>query len=354
MNATSQWQAVLARDARFDGSFVYGVRSTGIYCRPTCASRRPRRDRVRFFSDPVEAEQAGFRACRRCKPKASAQDPRLESVRRACDFIAADPDRHPTLAAIGEHVGLSPYHLQRTFKKLTGVSPREYAEACRVQRLKTGLRSGRDVTRALYDAGYGSSSRLYESADRVIGMTPGRYRRGGEGLGISYTVTVSSLGRLLVAATERGICAVKLGDRVRELEADLRREYPAASIRRDRGLLEDVVATLVAHMEGREPHLDLPVDVRASAFQWSVWRELRRIPYGETRSYAEVAKAIGKPTAVRAVARACATNPVAVVIPCHRVIGSNGKLTGYRWGTQRKQALIDGEQQRARRRDDSS
>ncbi len=354
MDSSSQWQAVLARDVRYAGSFVYGVQSTGIYCRPTCSSRRPRRDRVRFFSDPVAAEQAGFRACRRCHPNEPASDPRLDRIRRACDFIAADPERLPTLAEVGTHVGLSPYHLQRTFKKLTGVSPREYAEACRVQRLKTGLRSGHDVTRALYDAGYGSSSRLYESADRVIGMTPGRYRRGGEGVGFSYAVTSSPLGRLLVAATERGVCAVKLGDRVRDLEADLRSEYPAATIRRDTGALQDVVARLVAHMDGSEPHVDLPVDVRASAFQWSVWRELRSIPYGETRSYAEVAKAIGKPKAVRAVARACATNPVAVIIPCHRVIGSNGKLTGYRWGTQRKQALIDVERRSARRRDDSS
>jgi len=342
-DSASQWQAVLRRDPTFDGKFVYGVRSTGVYCRPTCASRRPRRDRVRFFSGPADAERAGFRACLRCRPDGTPRESPVDRVRRACEFIARDPDRIPSLSAVASHVGLSPYHLQRTFKGLTGVSPREYGEQCRVERLKHGLRSGHDVTRALYDAGYGSSSRLYESADRVIGMTPGRYRRGGEGVSIEYTVTGSPLGHLLVAATARGVCAVKLGDRVRALEADLRDEYPGASIARNDRRMADTVATLVAHLEGRVPHLDLPLDIRASAFQWSVWQELQRIPYGETRSYGDVAKAIGRPTATRAVARACATNPVAVLIPCHRVIGVGGALTGYRWGTRRKQALIDSE-----------
>ena len=278
---------------------------------------------------------------RRCRRRTTSSTAFVERVNSSPPI----PTRLPTLAAVGAHVGLSPYHLQRTFKKLTGVSAREYAEACRVQRLKHGLRSGQDVTRAMYDAGYGSSSRLYESADRVIGMTPGRYRRGGEGVTIRYTVARSPLGRLLVAATDRGVCAVKLGDSARELEADLRREFPTADVRRDDQPLGEMVTALVAHMNGRKPRLELPVDVRARAFQWRVWRELQRIPYGETRSYADVAKAIGRPTAARAVARACATNPVAVVIPCHRVIGSNGKLTGYRWGAGRKQALIDGERE---------
>ena len=342
-DASTRWEAVVARDPRFDGAFVYGVSSTGIYCRPTCASRRPRRDRVRFFTDPDAAEQAGFRACRRCRPKESIEPARLVAVRRACEFIAADPDGRPTLSAIAEHVGLSPSHLQRTFKTLTGVSPRDYGEACRVQRLKHGLRRGHDVTRALYDAGYGSSSRLYERADRVIGMTPGRYRQGGAGITIRYTMTASPLGRLLVGATDRGVCAVKIGDRARELEADLRREYPAATVLRDDARLRKAVAAIVAHLDGRAPHLDLPIDVRASAFQWRVWRELQRIPYGETSTYGEVARAIGRPTAARAVARACASNPVAIVIPCHRVVGANGAITGYRWGPKRKQALIDAE-----------
>jgi AraC family transcriptional regulator of adaptative response/methylated-DNA-[protein]-cysteine methyltransferase len=353
MNEESYWQAVQTRDAGADGMFFYAVRSTGIYCRPTCPSRRPRRDQVLFFQQPDAAEQAGFRPCLRCSPhKASAHEPQVELIQRACDYIAERADDAPTLEEIGQAVGLSPYHLQRTFKRIMGITPRQYAETCRVDRLKTRLKEGDDVTTALYEAGYGSSSRLYEQAPARLGMTPATYRRGGLGAQISYTIADSPLGRLLVAATERGVCFVSLGNDESTLDAALRSEYPAAELTRD-GVdpaaspvpaLRAWVGAILDHLRGQQPHLDLPVDVRATAFQCRVWEALRAIPYGSTRSYRAVAEALGQPGAARAVARACATNPVALVIPCHRVIGEDGELRGYRWGAERKRELLDQEQ----------
>jgi len=334
MTSTERWQAVLARDRRFDGAFVYAVRSTRIYCRPSCASRRPRRTQVTFFPIPEAAEREGFRACKRCHPAdAAGSDPAVALVREACRSL--DAGRKPA--------GDQP-KLARAFKRVLGITPRQYADARRVSRFKQELRRRKQVSPALYEAGYGSTSRVYERTHAQLGMTPATYARGGAGIDIVFITVPTSLGRLLVAATARGVCRVMLGDSASGLEADLRSEFDAASVRPEKGgRLEGFVAAILSYLEGREPHLDLPLDIRATAFQRRVWQELQRIPFGETRTYTEVAKAIGDPNARRAVARACATNPVALVIPCHRVIREDGALGGYRWGVERKEALLDRE-----------
>lgn len=342
------WRAVIARDPRFDGRFVFAVRSTGIYCRPSCPARRPRRAHVVFFPRPQAAEREGFQPCRRCRPRAGAGGAQGELVERACRFIEANLDEPLTLAELGAELGVSPYSLQRTFKRLIGVTPREYQDACRLDGFKARLRQGQDVTRALYDVGYGSSSRLYERAPGKLGMTPATYRRGGRGMRIAYATAASPLGRLLVARTERGLCAVNLGDSDAALQAGLRREYPEAEVRRDRNGLSDALRALLHHLRGGQPRLDLPVDVRGTAFQCRVWEELRRIPYGATRTYGEIARAIGKPGAARAVGHACATNPVPLVIPCHRVIREGGGLGGYGLGVERKRALLEKEKGKSR------
>jgi AraC family transcriptional regulator of adaptative response/methylated-DNA-[protein]-cysteine methyltransferase len=345
-----RWQAVLARDARRDGTFVFGVRSTGIYCRPSCPARRPRRERVVFFALPEAAEGAGFRACRRCQPRAARTgDPRAAWVRRLCRHIDRHLDEPLTLAGLSGPAGVGPHHLQRTFKRLMGITPRQYAEARRLGVLKAHLKGGRAVTEATYEAGYGSSSRVYEHARERLGMTPATYRRGGRGMRLRYAIVDCPLGRLLVAGTERGLSAVSLADDDARLEKALREEYPAAEIRRDDVGLGPWVRALLRHLDGEEPHLDLPLDVQATAFQWRVWRELRRIPFGQTRSYGEIARELGQPTAARAVARACATNRVSILIPCHRVIAEDGRLAGYRWGIERKRALLAREEDAASR-----
>jgi AraC family transcriptional regulator of adaptative response/methylated-DNA-[protein]-cysteine methyltransferase len=291
----ASWRAVLGRDRQADGSFVYAVRSTGIFCRPSCPSRRPRRSVVEFFATASAAEQAGFRACRRCDPRDVAQpDPWLQKIRRACVYLA-NVEGHPSLATLVARFGGSPYHLQRNFKRIVGVTPREYAEACRLQKVKRRLRNGRDVTAAMVDAGYGSSSRFYERAVPKLGMPPRRYQRGGAGVAIRYAIVGSPLGRLLVAATSRGVCAVSMGASNQDLERRLTEEFPSAAVTRDPGGLASWTAQVLAHLEGRRPRLDLPLDVQATAFQWQVWNALAAIPYGETRSYTEVASAIGRP-----------------------------------------------------------
>lgn len=345
LNDAVRWQAVLAHDRNVDGLFVYAVRSTGIYCRPSCASRRPRRDRVAFFETPAEARHAGFRPCRRCHPDAPiAMDPWVEKIRRVTTYLA-NVDGHPSLAKLAARFGGSPYHLQRNFTRLVGVTPREYAEACRLRKVKSRLRAGGPVTAAVFDAGYASSSRFYERAVPKLGMSPSVYRRGGAGMTIRFTIVDSPLGRLLVAATARGVCAVAMGTADRDLSRALAREYPAASIVEDDGGLARWTKAILAHLAGRRPRLDLPIDVQATAFQWQVWQALDAIPSGETRTYGDVARAIGRPRAVRAVARACATNPVALVIPCHRVVPVAGGVGGYRWGASRKKAILERERQ---------
>ena len=343
LDESTRWQAVLAHDGRADGLFVYAVRSTGVYCRPSCASRRPRRDRVAFFASAAAAERGGYRACRRCRPNELAPPDRwIEKIRRACVYLA-NVEGHPSLATLAARLGGSPYHMQRNFKRIVGLTPREYAEACRLRKVKRRLKEGGDVTTAVIDAGYGSSSRFYERAAPKLGMSPSTYRKGGAGMSIRYTIVDSPLGRLLVAATPRGVCAVAMAAADAELERALASEYPAATIATDEGALAKWTTRILAHMAGRRPRLDLPLDVQATSFQWQVWKALGAIPYGETRSYADVAKAIGRPTAVRAVARACATNPVALVIPCHRVVPTGDGLGGYRWGVARKKKLLSSE-----------
>ncbi len=278
---------------------------------------------------------------------ATTPAPGIARVRRACAFIEAHADQPITLAQLAAHVRASPFHLQRTFTRVVGISPRAYQEALRAGRFRQELRAGTAVSGALYDAGYGSTSRVYERKP-TGGITPAAYRRGGAGTAISYAVVDCPLGRLMVAGTGKGICSVKLGARDGELEADLRREYPAATVTRDPAPFTKWIAAILAHLEGRAPHLDLPIDVRATAFQWKVWRYLQSIPYGSTRSYSDVAKAIGAPSAVRAVARACATNHVCLVVPCHRVVQKDGGLGGYRWGVERKKALLEVERSKGK------
>lgn len=343
MTMNQMWEAVLTRDTTAPQPFVYAVRTTGIYCRPSCPSRKPRRDSVSFFSDPDIAEVAGYRECRRCRPRLGKAVPAgLSEVRHACAFIAEHADDTITLAELAAHVGSSPYHFQRTFTRIVGISPRAYQDALRARRFRGELRNGTDVSTAVYDAGYGSMSRVYEHSP-TGGMTPAVHRSGGRGVAVTYTILDSALGRLLIAGTGKGICAVMLGDRDAELESDLRTEYPQAELERDEATFAQWARAVTAHLDGRRPHLDLPVDVQGTAFQWKVWRYLQSIPYGETRSYSEVAAAIGAPAAVRAVARACATNKVCLVIPCHRVVAKDGGLAGYRWGVERKKKLLQKE-----------
>lgn len=342
-----RWKALASRDDAADGTFVYGVTSTGIYCRPSCPSRRPRADRVRFFDTTVEARQAGFRACKRCRPDTvGLVQPGIDAVRLASAYLSTHADETVTLDRLARVASMSPHHLQRRFKAIVGLSPREFQSAVRAGKLRTSLRDGRDVTTAIYEAGYGSPSRVYEGAPTGKGMSLSTYRRGGAGMRIAYSTMASEVGVVLVAATEHGVCSVKIGQSEAALATDLRREYPAAEIEADSKPRTEWAKAIAKHLRGGAPSLDLPIDVQATAFQWKVWRALQRIPYGETRAYSEVAKSIGKPKAVRAVARACATNPVALVVPCHRVVPSAGGVGGYRWGAARKERLLEVERRR--------
>lgn len=343
-DANTRWDAVLRRDRRFDGRFVFAVRSTGIYCRPSCPARRSRQANVTFFEAPAAAERAGFRACRRCRPlEAGSGALHAGAVERLCRHIENNLDRPLRLAELAQVVGMGAHHLQRTFKRIMGITPRQYAAARRLGAVKASLKEGRPVTQAIYEAGYGSSSRLYEHATERLGMTPGTYQRGGRGMRIVYAVTPSRLGVLLVAATDRGLSAVYLGDSEAKLESSLQNEYPAAEIRRDDRSHRRWVSAVLELLRSPDSVQELPLDIRVTAFQWRVFEELQAIPAGETRSYGEMARRLGRPGAARAVGRACATNPVAVVVPCHRAVGANGRLTGYRWGVDRKQALLAAE-----------
>jgi AraC family transcriptional regulator of adaptative response/methylated-DNA-[protein]-cysteine methyltransferase len=343
MDPEEAWRALSTRDRAFDGLFVYGVATTGVFCRPSCAARRPNRQNVRFFDTTEEAAAAGFRACRRCRPLEPASSATDDRIRRARAFLDTHADEPVTLRELASRLGVSTFHLQRTFKRSTGLTPKAYLMARRVERFKAGLKRGESVTTATYEAGYGSASRVYEQSDRVLGMTPASYRRGGAGARIRFTIVPCSLGRLLVAATDRGVCRVAFGDADAPLEAALRREFPAAEVVAGDRRFDRWMAAVVAGVEGKGPQADVPVDVRGTAFQQQVWQSLRKIPFGATRSYAGVARAIGRPKAVRAVASACAANPVAILVPCHRVVRSDGSAAGYRWGSERKARLLERE-----------
>src|SRR5712691_23166 len=342
-----RWNAVEARDAAHDGEFVFAVATTGVYCRPSCPARRPQRENVTFYSHPEQAEKAGFRACLRCRPRAFSGNPQSDCAKEICRYIEQHLDEPITLDRLGKAFRQSPFHLQRRFKAALGITPREYADSCRMRLLKRNLQAGDNVTRAMYDAGYGSSSRLYEKTASQLGMTPDKYRRGAIAAAIRYTCADSPLGRMLVAATERGICAIQFAQSDEELLEGLKHEFPFAQRKPDDGGLKSWVSALLSQMRGHEGHASLPLDICATAFQRRVWRYLQSIPFGATRSYSKVAKAIGQPRATRAVARACATNRIAVAIPCHRVVREDGSMGGYRWGMERKKTLLDMEQKSA-------
>lgn len=350
MTDMARWTAVATRDATQDGRFVYAVATTGVFCRPGCPSRRPRPENVRYFDTPREARDAGFRPCRRCRPEAAAApaDPWDDRIARACAFIddcLDGPDEAtPTLEAIAGHVGVSPFHLQRRFKAGLGVSPKAYADARREARLRGLLRSGEPLATAVYEAGYGAPSRVYERSAATLGTTPARFREGAADLQIRYAVADGPLGRVIVGATDVGVCFVGLGDDDRDLTGALQADYPKAEIMPgDGSLLQGALTAVLERLGGRPMSADLPLDVRATAFRRRVWEELRRIPDGEVRTYGDVAAAIGSPGAARAVGSACATNPVAVLVPCHRVIRGDGASGDYRWGTARKRAILAAE-----------
>lgn len=347
ISGDERWQAVQQRNRAFDGLFFYGVLTTGVYCRPGCASRLPRRENVRFYASIQEAEADGLRPCRRCKP--AAADPSSATAahfQRLCRYMETHADQPLTLARLSKIAGLSPHHLQRTFKALIGVSPKQYLDQLRLQRFKAALRQPRAaVTGAIFDAGYGSLSRLYEKVDTRLGMSPMEYRAGGAGIGITYATATTPLGLILVGATDRGLCFLQFGDDARSLLAELHRQYPKAMMSpmpdppppQFTAWMDD----LNAYLAGRKPGLRLPVHIRATAFQLLVWNHLQSIPAGQVESYRDVAEAIGQPRAARAVARACASNTVALAIPCHRVIRGTGELGGYRWGPARKRTILD-------------
>jgi AraC family transcriptional regulator, regulatory protein of adaptative response / methylated-DNA-[protein]-cysteine methyltransferase len=342
METEIYWRAVAENDARFDGAFYMGVKTTGIYCRPSCRARTPKRENVAFFSTWAAAEASGLRACLRCRPRdVGSADPQIEKIIKACGLL--DSDKPYSLEELAMETGLSPYHFQRSFKSIVGISPKKYAEVKRMEKFKQELRSGSDVTTAMYDAGFGSSRGLYENAADTMGMTPATYKKGGAGVQISYTIANTELGKLMVARTKRGICSVAFGDTDDELADALGAEFPNAEIAADDKDLRATVDAIIAYLAGKQQRLMLPLDLRATAFQLQVWELLRKIPYGETRSYGDIAAELGDRKKVRAVARACATNPVALLIPCHRVVASSGKLSGYRWGIERKRRLLDAE-----------
>ena len=336
--AERYWQATTARDRRADGIFVLAVRSTHIYCRPSCPARRPLRRNVVFYRTQQEAERNGFRACLRCRPNELANSSAL--VQRAVELLASGADDDARLATLAITMETSTATLRRAFLQVTGLTPRDLSDALRIRRFKEMLRAGRPITEAMYETGYGSPSRIYERSDAQLGMTPATYRKGGMGMNIDYTIANSPLGKVLVGATQRGISAVYLGESKTELVRELRKEYPRAELAPASGSRERWTSEIVARISGRPPQMDLPLDLQATAFKRRVWQELQKIPRGRTRTYSQVARAMGNPKAVRAVARACATNPVSIVVPCHRVIREDGKLAGYRWGLGRKAQLL--------------
>jgi AraC family transcriptional regulator of adaptative response/methylated-DNA-[protein]-cysteine methyltransferase len=344
--AESYWRATLARDPRADGEFILGVRSTRIYCRPSCPARRPLRRNVVFFRSGAEAEKQGFRPCLRCKPNEKSAALRL--VERAARELAQPGEEIIRVESLSRKLAATPSALRRAFQQITGLAPRDLADALRLKRFKSLLRAGKNITDALYETGYGSSSRVYERSDAQLGMTPSAYQKGGKGMKLNYTIAKSPLGKVLVAATEKGVSAVYLGGAESALLAELRAEYPRAEIAPAAQSYQRWVGEIVRQIEGRPSSVELPLDVQGTAFQRRVWQELQRIPRGTTRTYTQVAQSLGRPRAVRAVARACATNPVSIVVPCHRVIRQDGNLAGYRWGLSRKEQLLAAERTNAK------
>ncbi|HEU4652930.1 MAG TPA: bifunctional DNA-binding transcriptional regulator/O6-methylguanine-DNA methyltransferase Ada [Steroidobacteraceae bacterium] len=347
MNDAARWAAVEQRDAAFDGEFVFAVRTTGIYCKPSCASRRALRKNVIFFDSAEAAVREGFRACQRCRPNANSKPVITSVVHELARAIDANPHQAVRLESLAKKAGYSPFHLQRAFKSIIGSTPKQYQNALRVRVLKRALHQDASVTDAIYTAGFGSSSRIYEQSEAQLGMTPREYRSGGKGLVISHAHGETPLGLMLIGATDRGICFLQFGDSEAQLVGELQRQFPAAAIQPmpddSREEFERWMAALNRHLQGLQPTLDLPLDLRGTAFQLIVWRYLQHLPYGEVKSYAEVARDLGKPSAARAVARACASNRVALLVPCHRVLRGTGALGGYRWGLERKRVLLDTE-----------
>jgi len=335
-----RWQAVLKRDRSVDGQFFYSVKSTGVYCRPSCASRRARPENVEFHASAADAERAGYRPCKRCRPnELSLLESQADLVAAACRTIET-AELEPSLALLAERAGLSRYHFLRVFKAITGVTPKQYAAAHRARRVRDALKTSASVTDAIYDAGYNSNSRFYENASAVLGMTPTEFREGGRDTEIQYAISRCSLGLILVAQSQRGVCAIFFGDDPKQLARDLQSQFPRATLAPSSPEFTNTVSEVVQFVEQPTAPLNVPLDIRGTAFQQRVWRALQQIPVGTTTSYAALARKIGQPRAVRAVAAACAHNSLAVAIPCHRVIGSNGKLTGYRWGVERKRSLL--------------
>ena len=347
--ADPRWEAVRTRDAQADGSFYYSVQTTGVYCRPSCAARPALPENVRFHDSTADAERAGFRPCKRCKPtQASSVAHHAALVTEACRIIEA-AETPPKLDELAGHVGVSAHHFHRIFKQATGLTPKAYAAAQRARRVRSELAApvSSSVTNAIFNAGYNAASRFYEEADGVLGMTPTRYQAGGKQVTIRFAIAQCSLGAILVAQSGRGVCAILLGDEAGVLAQDLQDRFPQAHLVGDDRSFDALVAKVVAFVEAPGLGLDLPLDVQGTAFQQRVWQALQAIPAGETASYADIAQRIGSPTAARAVAQACAANALAVAIPCHRVVRNDGALSGYRWGVERKQALLDREQRQA-------
>lgn len=335
-----RWAAIRDRDSGAEGAFFYSVATTGVYCRPGCPSRRPRRENVRFHASWVDAESAGFRACRRCRPnEPSLAERHAEAVAAACRLIEA-AEEMPALEALAESAGMSRFHFHRVFKAATGCTPRGYAAAHRANRTRDALRKGATVTDALYDAGFNSNGRFYAAAPEILGMAPTVFRRGGAGETIRFAVGACSLGAVLVAATAKGVCAIALGDEPDALVHDLEDRFPRAELVGGDPEFDSLVARVVGFVDAPARGLDLPLDIQGTTFQRRVWQALREIPAGETAGYGEIAERIGSPKAARAVARACASNPLAVAIPCHRVVRNDGGPSGYRWGVERKRALL--------------
>ena len=345
MNDEARWTAVQQRDTAFDGEFVYAVRTTGVYCKPSCASRRALRKNVSFFDSPVAAEREGFRACQRCRPNADRKPLINTVVHELARAIDTNPHEPARLEALAKKAGYSPFHLQRAFKSIIGSTPKQYQNAVRVRALKQELQRNASVTEAIHQAGFGSGSRIYEQSEAQLGMTPSEYRSGGKGLTISYAHGDTPLGMVLIGATDRGICFLQFGESETELVTELQRQFAAATLQampdHSRAEFRGWMDKLANHLRGMQPQLDLPLDLRGTAFQLMVWRYLQQLPYGEVKSYAEVAADLGKPRAARAIASACARNGVAVLIPCHRVVRGTGALGGYRWGLERKRVLLD-------------